>query len=191
MEAQTSESEASKLGRPTAYEPEFCQKAANLCIAGATDFEVAEALGVCVRTIYRWKAEYPDFCHALRLGKELADDRVEASLYHRSVGYSYPAVKIMQNDGDPVLVPFTEHVPPDIGAITLWLINRRGDKWRAKQTLEMTGPGGGPIQHEDTRDRNLSAIEALSARLPGPAPGAPAAAAEVGGSGAPDDGGGA
>ena len=57
------------------------------------------------------------------------------------------------------------------------------------QRTEVTGPGGGPIQHEDTRDRNLSAIEALSARLPGAALGAPAVPAETAVPG-PDDGGG-
>jgi|SRR5665213_580579 len=145
MEPEPQGTEASKLGRPSPYHPDFCQKAANLCIAGATDFEVAEALGVCVRTIYRWKAEHPDFCQALKVGKELADERVESSLYHRSVGYSYPAVKIMQNDGAPVIVPYIEHAPPDIGAITLWLTNRRGDKWRAKQALEHTGRDGVPL----------------------------------------------
>lgn len=133
------------VGRPTDYTQEFCQIAADLCAAGATDFEVAERLGVCVRTIYRWKAEYPEFCQALIAGKEAADDRVERSLYNRAVGYEYSAVKIMQDKGEPVIVPYTEHVPPDVGAATLWLTNRRGDKWRAKQAIEHTGPNGEPI----------------------------------------------
>jgi hypothetical protein len=132
-------------GRPTDYDPEFCQRAANLCIAGATDFEVAEDLGVCVRTLYRWKAQFPEFSQALKVGKELSDDRVESSLYHRAVGYSHAAVKIMQYEGVPVIVPYTEHVPPDVGAATLWLINRRGEEWRAKQVHELTGKDGIPL----------------------------------------------
>jgi hypothetical protein len=133
------------LGRPTDYEPDFCQIAANLCINGATDFEVAQVLRCNVRTLYRWKAEYPDFCHALKVGKELCDERVEASLYHRAVGYSYSAVKIMQNNGVPVIVPYTEHVPPDVGAVTLWLTNRRSEAWRTKQSHELTGKDGEPL----------------------------------------------
>jgi hypothetical protein len=132
-------------GRPTDYQPDFCQRAANLCAKGSTDFEVAEELGVCVRTLYRWKAEYPDFCQALKVGKEAADDRVETSLFHRAVGYSHAAVKIFQSDGQPLLVPYTEHVAPDVGAATLWLSNRKPEEWRVKQSLEHSGKNGGPI----------------------------------------------
>ena len=140
-----SEEERNKGGRPTKYEVGFCQRAANLCLNGATDFEVAEELEVDVRTIYRWKAEYPEFCQALKIGKELADDRVELSLYHRAVGYSHHAVKIMQDKGIPVIVPYIEHVPPDVGAQTMWLTNRRGDKWKAKQEHALTNPDGSAI----------------------------------------------
>jgi hypothetical protein len=132
-------------GRPSDYQLEFCEKAANLCAQGATDFEVAQELGCHVATLYRWKAAHPEFRESLKVGKEASDDRVEASLYHRAVGYSYPAVKIMQNDGAPVLVEYTEHVPPDVGAATLWLTNRRGDSWRAKSSHEHGGPNGGAI----------------------------------------------
>jgi hypothetical protein len=135
-------------GRPTDYKPEFMEIAANLCAAGATDFEVAQALDCGVSTLYAWKARHPEFREAMRAGKELADDRVEASLYHRAVGYSHPAVKIfMPASADaPVYAAYTEHVPPDVGAATLWLTNRKGDQWRSKQALEHTGPNGGPLQ---------------------------------------------
>lgn len=146
-------------GRPSAYQPEFCGKAANLYISGATDFEVAQELGVHPSTLYRWKAEHPEFREAMKLGKEAADDRVEASLYHRAVGYSYPAVKIMQNDGAPIIVPYTEHVPPDVGAVNMWLTNRRGDLWRAKQSLEHTGKDGAPIEFASKAVGALSAAD--------------------------------
>lgn len=158
--------EPSKGGRPTDYRPEFCEEVANLCIAGATDFEVAESLGVHVSTLYRWKAIHPEFRESLKVGKELADDRMEASLYHRGVGYSHPAVKIFMPAGaeKPVFAPYTEHVPPDVGAATLWLINRRGEQWRAKQSLEHTGKDGGPIA---TRDETpgLGAVKAALASM--------------------------
>ena len=137
-------------GRPTLYNPAFLQDVANWCIAGATDFEVAENLGVSTTTLYKWKAKYPEFAQALKIGKELADDRVEAALYHRALGYSHRAVKIMQNNGVPVLVPYIEHVPPSEGAMTLWLTNRRGDKWRSKQAIEGV-PGGVPLTVEIKR----------------------------------------
>jgi len=173
-----SESDAKQIGRPTDYRLEFCQRAADLCLHGATDFEVAQEFDVSVRTLYRWKAEHPEFRQALKVGKDLSDDRVEASLYHRAVGYSYNAIKIMQNNGAPVIVPYVEHVPPDPGAMSLWLSNRRREDWKIKQALEHSGPNGAPIQHEDMRDSNLRVIEQLSARLPSATPSPTAAPAE-------------
>lgn len=145
MTEDETETEAPAIGRPSKYDPALCEQAANLCAQGATDFEVAEFLGVHVATVYRWRNEYPLFCEALKVGKEAADDRVESSLYHRAVGYSFPAVKIMQDKGSAVIVPYTEHVPPDVGALTLWLTNRRGKTWRSKQALEHTGADGAPL----------------------------------------------
>lgn len=161
-------------GRPSDYRPEYCETAGNMCIAGATDFEVAQALDVHVSTLYRWKAAHPEFREALRVGKDLADDRVEASMYHRAVGYSYPALKIMQDKGSPVIVPYTEHVPPSEVAGTLWLINRRPDKWRAKQAIEHSGPNGGPIETRNADSLSDAELEAIA--CPGrPAPSEPEA----------------
>ena len=60
----------------------------------------------------------------------MADDRVEASMYHRAVGYNFHSEKVMQFQGKIVRAKTVEHVPPDVGAITLWLHNRRPEKWR-------------------------------------------------------------
>ena len=49
--------------------------ARKLCRNGATDREIADILGVCVRTFYRWRAGHDAFAEALTAGKELADDR--------------------------------------------------------------------------------------------------------------------
>jgi hypothetical protein len=79
------------------------------------------------------------------VGKGPADDRVERSLYQRAVGYSYNAVKIMQNNGEPVYAEYVEHVPPDPGAAKLWLINRRPEDWREKTYNELSGKDGSPL----------------------------------------------
>lgn len=119
-----------------------------MALQGATDREIAEELGVDERTLYRWKHAHAEFRQALRLGKSAADDRVENALYRRAIGYSFDALKIMQHDGRVIVKPYVEHVPPDVGAIKLWLTNRRADRWRDKQTQEVTGEGGGPVQLE-------------------------------------------
>ena len=126
-------------GRPTNYRVEFCIDAHAMTQEGATDLEVAHAFGVNATTLYRWCAKYPELRKALQLGKEASDDRVERSLYHRAVGYSFEAVKIMQDKGIPVIVPYIEHVPPEPGAAMSWLKNRRGEKWRDRVEHEIGG----------------------------------------------------
>lgn len=119
-------------GRPTAYKPEFAKQAEKLCSLGATDIEVADFFGVNVATVYRWKHSQPEFCEALKAGKDVLDDRVERSLYHRAVGYSFESEKIFHFQGMITRAPVVEHVPPDPGAAMSWLKNRRGEKWRDK-----------------------------------------------------------
>lgn len=134
--------------RPTDYRVEFCETAFAMAQQGATDREIAEALDVHEATLYRWRNQFPEFRKSLALGKEAADERVENSLYRRAVGYSFDAVKIMQDKGNVIVEPYVEHVPPDIGAIKFWLTNRRGEQWRDKQSTELTGKDGGPVKLE-------------------------------------------
>lgn len=123
------------MARPTDYKPEFCQEAKTLCENGATDEELAEAFEVSVRSIYRWKANYPEFCQALKTGKEVADERVERSLYAKAVGYTFDSEKVFQFQGQIVRTPVKEHVPPDTTAAIFWLKNRRAENWRDKSEV--------------------------------------------------------
>ena len=134
-----------KAGRPTAYKPEFCQQAMERCANGATDPELADLFGVSTRTIYRWKAQHIEFCQALKCAKEVADERVERSLYHRAVGYEQEAVKIFMPAGadKPVYAKYTEQIAPDTTAAIFWLKNRKPDEWRDKH--EFSGKDGAPL----------------------------------------------
>lgn len=123
------------MGRPSDYGEEFCEEARKFCENGATDIEVADYLEISVATLYRWKGKYPEFCEALKAGKSVADERVERSLYHKALGYTFDAVKIMQYEGEPVVVPYREHVPPDTTAAIFWLKNRRPELWRDKSEV--------------------------------------------------------
>lgn len=126
-------------GRPSKYAGKFAGQATKLCELGATDWEIASFFGVDVRTIYRWQTQHPEFCHALKVGKGEADERVERSLFHKANGYSFQAVKIMQDKGTIIKVPYTEHVPPDTTACIFWLKNRRPEQWREKVDHEHGG----------------------------------------------------
>lgn len=125
-------------GRPTDYKEEFVKQAAKLSELGATDMEFADFFEVDVRTIYRWKHDHDDFCQAIKVGKEVADSRVERSLYQKAIGYEQDEVKIFMPGGaeEPVYAPFTAKIAPDTTAAIFWLKNRRSQEWRDKSTVE-------------------------------------------------------
>ena len=83
---------------------------------GLTDEDIAEKIGITVRTFYRWqkytvtnadgKITQP-IKEALKKGKELPDAKVEQSLLNKALS-------------------------GDVTAMIFWLKNRRPDKWRDK-----------------------------------------------------------
>src|SRR5579862_7110814 len=116
----------SDVGRPTKFDASFVQKAKDYASDGLTDEELSELLGISRTTLWTWKTRHPEFANALKAGKSVADDRVEDSLYHRAVGYTFDAERIqVLRDGAVVRVPYREHVPPDTTAAIFWLKNRR------------------------------------------------------------------
>ncbi len=130
---------AARSADPTKFKAEFVERARTMATAGATDVEISRVLHVSVSTLREWRALHPEFAEALQHGKDIADDMVEAALFRRAIGYSHDAVKILQNAGEAVVVPYVEHVAPDTNAAKFWLMNRRPDRWRDKVEMEHSG----------------------------------------------------
>lgn len=126
------------------FRAEIMAEAVELGLSGATDFEAAEALGISDRTLRLWKARDPAFAKALSVSKDIADGKIEASLYHKARGYTYRSEKIFQYEGQVIRAETVEHVPPSDTAIIFWLKNRQRDKWRDKVDVE------GQIDHQHT-----------------------------------------
>lgn len=123
----------SKRGRPVyKYNPQYAHIAKTAISKGATVAEIADMFGVANKTIYQWQQTYPDFADAFKELGNIFDQRIERTLAERALGYTYDAVKIFNNKGQAVIVPYQEHVPPDIGAIKMWLSARQPDRWRVK-----------------------------------------------------------
>ena len=117
-------------GRPSPYIPDFARIAERLCRNGATDLEVADILGISVRTFYRWCLLHEEFTAAVRTGKDAADDRVERALYQRAVGYDHIGEKIVTpKGGGPIIMSCTVHIPADVRAAMHWLAIRRPRPW--------------------------------------------------------------
>jgi hypothetical protein len=138
MTKRKSPDQLQKRGRKSTFDKRFIEVAKRMAYLGATDEDLAIAFGVTIKCVIEWRAKHPQFGEALKIGKSEADDRVERSLYQRAVGYTYRSCKIFMPAGAkaPVIVPYDEHIPPDVTAGIFWSKNRRPDKWRDTWHLE-------------------------------------------------------
>jgi len=122
------------VGHPSGFKPEYVDQARKLAAAGFTDQEMADFFECHRSTFYRWASAHPEFRDAIKIAKDGPDERVERSLYHRAVGYSFASEKVFQFQGQIVRTETVEHVPPDSTAAIFWLKNRRG--WKDKSEVE-------------------------------------------------------
>lgn len=140
---------AFKRGARTLYNPKVHPILAKwMTRCGLTDEMVAQEFGVSRMTIHNWRKKYPEFAEAMMEGKELADARVEDSLYRRALGYDYQETHEEYNEGEDGKVygrkvkVIDKHVMPDVQASIFWLTNRQRDRWKARQQLEVMGKDG-------------------------------------------------
>ncbi|GGO89055.1 hypothetical protein GCM10011348_45910 [Marinobacterium nitratireducens] len=129
------------MARPTRYKAEFAEQARKLCLLGATDKDLADFFEVAETTIDNWKKAHAEFMGSIKSGKQLADATVADRLYKRATGYEHDAVKIFNNGGEEMVVPYTERYAPDTTAAIFWLKNRQPEKWRDKQHVDHTSNG--------------------------------------------------
>ena len=90
-------------GRPSLYKPEFAEQAFELCLAGATNRDLADTFEVGHSTIDNWLHKHPEFAQAVRRGRALADGKVAHGLYSRAIGYSYETTRVVLCQGEPVV----------------------------------------------------------------------------------------
>lgn len=62
----------SNFGRPTKYEPEFCQRVIDFMALGYSKEAVAGELEIDKTTLYQWEKAHEDFSNALKRGVELS-----------------------------------------------------------------------------------------------------------------------
>jgi len=61
-------------GRPSLYQPEFCERVIELGKQGKTPLQMAVDLGVARTTMLGWVEDYPEFSTALTRARELSQD---------------------------------------------------------------------------------------------------------------------
>lgn len=108
----------------------------SMAAMGATNEEIADAIGVSKRTIIRWAKDHESFGKALAEGKAVSDAKVIRSLYKMATGYEYTEEKQvveLDKNGNPKPVrveKIKKHVQPSVAAQCFWLKNRQRERWQ-------------------------------------------------------------
>lgn len=150
-------------GAPTLYLESYNNQAYKLALLGCTDNEISEFFDISASTLNNWKIEFPKFLESIKDGKVKADAEVATKLYDKAIGAEWveeQAFKIKQGKDFEVIeiVKVKRTAPPDTGAASLWLRNRRAKPnktqadslgWNEKFINELSGKDGQPIETKD------------------------------------------
>jgi len=116
------------LGKPTLYHKGTDEVVYKLCLLNAINDQIADVLGIHIKTLELWMRKHPSLAEAMKRGKAYADANVAKALYHRAIGYSHKETKVFCQNGEIITQEVIKHYPPDTGAAFIWLKNRAG--WR-------------------------------------------------------------
>jgi len=123
----TETTEKRPVGRPTLYDPKYCEEVVALGKIGKSVEAIGAILGVGTKTLYNWRDQHEEFLHALDMAKEFElqwwediaqthmienkeSDKINASIWSRSMAARFPKKyreqvkqEITGADGAPLL----------------------------------------------------------------------------------------
>lgn len=132
--------------RKSKYKEEYLRIAEVVCEEGGLSLrQLAKVLGVALTTIVMWKKKYPAFGDAVERGTHAFDtSTAKNSLQKRLSGYFYnETTSTLVKDPETQearMMPtkiIKRHMPADVNALTLFLINRDPENWKHRQTLDV------------------------------------------------------
>lgn len=104
------------MARPSLYETKWKDKLIVIqgwARDGLTNEQIANNMGINVKTLYDWQKKYSEFSNSLKEGKEVVDRQVENALYKTAL------------EGNTTAQIF-------------WLKNRKPNEWRDKKEVGVT-----------------------------------------------------
>ena len=117
------------VGRPSSYDPKFCDMVVEDMGQGYSLTAFAGLIGVCKATLNNWMDEHPEFLDAVKRAKAARLRDWEAN-----------AINMRANGGGP-------------GGATITIFglkNMGGDEWSDTQRHEVTGKDGAPLKSDMT-----------------------------------------
>lgn len=110
---------------------------------GCTYEQIAKNMGIAYSTLCAWRERFPELSEALTRARDIADRKVENSLFNRAQGYTIKvkkAIKLKREWYDErgkkcveervELAEEDEHIPADVKAQIFWLSNRKPQEWK-------------------------------------------------------------
>lgn len=130
-------------------EKTFPRRAEKYAREGLIDIQIAAKLGISETSYYNYQEQHLEFLESIKRGKSVIDNKVEAALLKRALGFEYDELKSeflegenKNKEGEDVkssktgttkrVTKTTKQVVPDTTAAIFWLKNRRSKDWRDK-----------------------------------------------------------
>lgn len=153
-----------QLNKKYQYNESFSERAFKLALLGLTDREIADALGIPLLTMEKWKAnkykaDTSAFQKALDLGRQTANAEVAHSLYRQALGYTIEEEQAFVYKGEIMKTKVKKFIHPNATATLFYLKNRTKQNEHPFSDInkhEITGKNGGPIQMQDIDDIDIS-----------------------------------
>jgi transposase-like protein len=114
------------VGRPTLYDPIYCEKVIELGRIGKSIEQIAASLGVGTRTLFSWRDAHEEFRHALEDAKELEQ------VWWEDMAQAY-------------IVEEKESAKLNVGLWSRSMAARFPKKYRESVKQEITGAEGAPL----------------------------------------------
>ena len=130
-------------GRPTDYDPKYCDLVIELASQGKSKAQMAATIGVTRKTMWTWAQQYPEFLNAFELAEELCQQ------WWENIGQTY---LVNTKDGDSL----------NTGLWARSMAARFPKDYTDRTKHEVTGKDDGPIQVDHVVDVAQSLIDELT-----------------------------
>jgi transposase-like protein len=114
------------VGRPSLYDPKYCEEVVALGKLGKSVEQIASRLGFSLRTMYQWKEQHQEFLHALEEAKE-----------HEQAWW--------EDQADAYMVETKEGPKLNSAIWSRSMAARFPKKYRESTKTEITGADGAPL----------------------------------------------
>lgn len=138
--------------KPVKWNKDTCRMTEEMALLGLQENQMAKIMDISIHSIQYWRNNKKGFKEALLRGRTGASIEAVKSLFHRSIGYSHPAIhfatkkvkefdkkgRVTKEYNEVIQIPYTKHYPPDTGALKYFLSTKERAIWAEKTALEMT-----------------------------------------------------